>query len=187
MTKPEVKVLTTKKKMGRPKNPPKPQEMLKDIIPFDDIFEEDEQKIYHSLVDIYLNDFDKDDLTSSDMDDVMSLATNKVLEIRLLKSSKGSSDKQLDISNAIEKLRKQTEKIKDNLSSRRKDRINPHEHKGFSIVDLAVAFEKQKKQKLTDKVKQNKTEEDEALEEYSKFEGNRYDIDVKIQDDEKDF
>lgn len=171
------------KKMGRPKNPPKPQEMLKEVIPIDDIFDETEKKIYYSLVDIYLNDFDKDDLTSSDMDDVMSLATNKVLEIRLLKSSKGNASKQLDVSNAIEKLRKQTEKIKDNLSSRRKDRINPHEHKGFSIVDLAVAYDQQKKQKFADRVKLNKQEEKEALIEYNKFEGNKNDIDIKTKDD----
>lgn len=168
--------------MGRPKNPPKPQEMLKEVIPIADIFDEDEQKIYNSLVDIYLNDFDKDDLTSSDMDDIMSLAMNKVLEIRLLKSSKGSTDKQLDISNAIEKIRKQSDKIKDNLSSRRKDRINPNEHKGFSIVDLAVAFDQEKKKKLTRKVKENRAEEVAALEAYSKFDGNRHDIDVKLTD-----
>jgi len=176
-------LLKKSKKMGRPKNPPKPQEMLKEVIPIDDIFDETEKKIYYSLVDIYLNDFDKDDLTSSDMDDVMSLATNKVLEIRLLKSSKGNASKQLDVSNAIEKLRKQTEKIKDNLSSRRKDRINPHEHKGFSIVDLAVAYDQQKKQKFSDRVKLNKQEEKEALIEYNKFEGNKNDIDIKTKDD----
>jgi len=169
--------------MGRPKNPPKPQEMLKEVIPIDDIFEESEKKIYYSLVDIYLNDFDKDDLTSSDMDDIMSLATNKVLEIRLLKSSKGDPAKQLDISNAIEKLRKQTEKIKDNLSSRRKDRINPHEHKGFSIVDLAVAYDQQRKQKFAERVRVNKQEEKEDLVEYNKFEGNKNDVDIKIKDD----
>jgi len=169
--------------MGRPKNPPKPQEMLKDVIPIDDIFEEDEKTIYYSLVDIYLNDFDKDDLTSSDMDDIMSLATNKVLEIRLLKSSKGNADKQLDVSNAIEKLRKQTEKIKDNLSSRRKDRINPHEHKGFSIVDLAVAYDQERKKRFADRVRMNKQEEKDILTEYNKFEGNKNDIDVKIKDD----
>jgi hypothetical protein len=176
--------LAKKKKMGRPPNPPKPQEMLKDVIPIDDIFDEEEKKIYNSLVDIYLNDFDKDDLTSGDMDDIMSLAMNKVLEIRLLKTSKGDANKQLDVSAAIEKLRKQTEKIRDNLSSRRKDRINPNEHKGFSIVDLAVAFEQNKKKKLADRVKQNKIEEAAIITKYEKFEGNRYDLDAKIKDEE---
>ncbi len=113
----------------------------------------------------------------------MSLAMNRVLEIRLLKFSKGDSGKQLDISLAIEKLRRATEKIKENLSSRRKDRIDPNEHKGFSIIDLAVGFEQEKKDKLARRVDRNKQEETEAVNEYKKFEGNRYDLDVKVTSD----
>lgn len=174
------------KTAGRPKNPPKAREMLKEIIPIEDIFNEDEKRIYESLVDIYLKDFDKDDLTSSDMDDVMSLAMNRVLEIRLLKTGKNSTDKQIDASTAIEKLRKQSDKIKDNLLSRRKDRVNPHEYKGFSIVDLAVAFEQTKKKELLKKVAFNKKEEDDAKKEFDKFEGNRYDLDVLVKGDKED-
>lgn len=171
---------------GRPKNPPKAKEMLKEVIPIDDIFDAGEKKIYESLIDIYLHDFDKDDLTSSDMDDVMSLAMNRVLEIRLLKSSKGEAEKHLDISNAIEKLRKQNDKIKDNLSSRRKDRINPNEYKGFSIVDLAVAFEQSKKKKLLKRHEQNKGEEEEKLEDYRQFTGNKNDADVQLTGEKED-
>jgi len=174
-------------KQGRPKNPPSAKELLKGIIPIDDIFEPEEKKIYESLVDIYLKDFDADDLTASDIDDIMSLSMNRVLEIRLLKTTKTNADKQLDISNAIEKMRKQNEKIKENLSSRRKDRINPHEHKGFSIVDLAVAFEESKKKELVQKVDEQKIEEEEILEEYDKFEGNRYDLDIKMSEEEDNF
>ena len=175
------------KSVGRPKNPPKAKEMLKEVIPIDDIFEDDEKKIYESLVDIYMKDFDKEDLTSSDMDDVMSLAMNRVLEIRLLKTSKGSPDKQIDASTAIEKLRKQNDKIKDNLLSRRKDRINPHEYKGFSIIDLAVAFDKKKKEDMLNKAIFNKEEETEAAKQFNKFQGNRYDLDVKVSDKEEFF
>jgi predicted nucleotidyltransferase len=112
----------------------------------------------------------------------MSLAMNRVLEIRLLKTSKGSTDAQLDIAGTIEKMRKQNEKLKESLSTRRKDRINPHEHKGFSIIDLAVAFEEDKKKKLKDKIKTHKLEEDIILKEYNKFEGNRYDLDVELEE-----
>ena len=174
------------KMAGRPKNPPKAKEMLKEIIPIDDIFKADEKKIYESLVDIYLKDFESDDLTSCDMDDVMSLAMNRVLEIRLLKTGKDSTDKQIDASTAIEKLRKQNDKIKDNLLSRRKDRINPHEYKGFSIVDLAVAFEQSKKKELLEKVAVNRREEEEAMLEFSNFDGNRYDLDVLVKGDKED-
>ena len=174
------------KPVGRPKNPPKAREMLKEIIPIDDIFNEDEKNIYESLVDIYMKDFDKEDLTSSDMDDVMSLAMNRVLEIRLLKTGRDSTDKQIDASTAIEKLRKQNDKIKDNLLSRRKDRVNPHEYKGFSIVDLAVAFEQKKKKALLEKAVINKAEEVEAMKQFDEFEGNRYDLDVLVKGDKED-
>lgn len=163
---------------GRPKNPPGHKEMLKEVIPVKDIFSDDELVIYNSLVDIYFKDFDKDDLTSSDMDDIMSLAINKVLEIRLLKASKGEPGDLIDMSAAIEKLKKQNEKIKENLSARRRDRINPNEFKGFSIVDLAVAFDFEKKRKIAEKIEVLKEEEEETREKRKEYIGNRYDMDV---------
>jgi len=175
------------RKVGRPKNLPAPREMLKGVIPIDDIFEEDEKKIYNTLVEVYLKDFDVEDLTSGDIDDIMSLAMNRVLEIRLLKTSKGDPDKQIDASTAIEKLRKQNDKIKDNLSSRRKDRINPNEYKGFSIVDLAIAYEEDKKSDMLKKALRNKKEEEKTLEDYNKFSGNRYDLDAMVEDDQEDY
>ncbi len=142
--------------VGRPKNPPKARELLTKVIPIKDMFEEEELVIYNSLIDIYLKDFDEDDLTSSDIDDILTLATNKIIEIRLLKSSKGDADSHLNYSNSMEKLRKQSDKIKDNLASRRKDRIDPSEFKGFSVVDLAVAFDDSKKAKLEKKARDMK-------------------------------
>ena len=162
-------------KMGRPKNPPKAREMLKVLIPVNDMFDEEEVRIYEGLIDINLNDFDEDELTSSDIDDIMTLATNKVLEIRLLKGSKGNADKHMNISSSIEKLRSQTEKIKVSLASRRKDRVDLTP-KGFSIVDIAVAFDESKKLKLEDKARKMKAEQDELLPELNKF-GNRLDLD----------
>ena len=164
-------------KVGRPKNPPTAKKMLKELVPVKDIFDDDELVIYNSLVDIYIKDFDEDDLTAGDMDDIMTLATNKVLEIRLLKSSKGDSDRQIDISSSIEKLRKQTEKIKENLSSRRKDRIDPNEYKGFSIVDLAVAFDQKKRFSIEEKARKLKENQKKELEKFKKYQGNRYDVD----------
>ena len=161
---------------GRPKNPPKVREMLKEVIPVTDLFEEDELKIYESLIDIYLKDFDEDDLTAGDMDDIMGLAMNRVFEIRLLKTSKGNPNAQIDIATAIEKIRKESQKLKENLFSRRKDRINPNEFKGFSIVDLAVAFDNEKKIKLAEKAKGLLKEEDLAIERRKDYYGNRYDI-----------
>ena len=66
----------------RPKNPPKARELLKNVIPIKEMFNDDEIIIYESLIDIYLKDFDEDDLTSSDLEIVF-------LEIR--KKSSGES------------------------------------------------------------------------------------------------
>jgi len=158
------------RKPGRPKAPPKARELLTKVIPIKDMFQEEELVIYHSLIDIYLKDFDEDDLTSSDIDDIMTLATNKIIEIRLLKSSRNDADSHLNYSNSMERLRKQSDKIKDNLASRRKDRIDPNEFKGFSIVDLAVSFDDSKKQKLEQKARDMKASQEhllEVLEEHS--------------------
>lgn len=172
--------------MGRPKNPPNARKMLKEIIPVHDLFEEDELEIYNSLVDIYMKDFDEEELTSGDIDDVMTIAMNKVFEIRLLKTSKGQPDRQIDISRSMETLRKQTEKIKENLSTRRKDRIDPHKFKGFSIVDLAVAFDDAKKFKMEEFARKLKKEQKAALKAIKDNPGNRYDLDgdMKKENDE---
>ncbi len=164
---------------GRPPNALPPKKMLKTALPISDIFNEDEIELYSKLVDIYLEDFDSEDLTSSDMDDVLDLAKNRVLEFRLLKESKDSPTKQLDTAAAVEKLAKKNEKIKESLSSRRKDRINPNEMKGFSIVDLAVAFTNEKRLKLKEKSDQLKMEENDLLECRSNYLGNKNDIDIK--------
>jgi len=161
---------------GRPKNPPKIKEMLKEVIPVSDLFEEDELRIYESLVDIYLKDFDEDDLTAGDMDDIMGLAMNRVFEIRLLKTSKGNVNAQMDISMTIEKIRKESQKLKENLFSRRKDRIDPNEFKGFSIVDLAVAFDNEKKLELAKKAKLLLEEEEKINEMRKDYTGNRNDV-----------
>ena len=91
----------------------------------------------------------------------MGLALNKVLEMRLLKDSKGAkTDKLLDAPASIEKIRKQTEKLKENLATRRKDRIDPKKFSGFSIVDLAVSYDMEKKREMIDKaIKFTKEEE----------------------------
>jgi hypothetical protein len=162
---------------GRPKSPPKAKEMLKEVIPVNDLFDEPELKIYESLVDIYLKDFDEDDLTASDMDDIMGLAMNRVFEIRLLKASKGDASVQMDIASAREKIVKESQKLKESLFSRRKDRINPNEFKGFSIVDLAIAFDNEKKFKLTEKTTRLLEEEKEVLNKREGYAGNRYDVD----------
>ncbi len=169
-----------KRKRGRPKNPPKFKELLQRYIPAADIFDDDEKRMYEGLVGIYLRDFDESQLTANDMDDIMSIAMNRVLEIRLLKLSKEDPTMQIDASTAIERLRKQTEKLKDNnLAARRKDRIDPKKFGGFSIVDLAVAFDREKKEEALSRVASLEREEAEILKSKMLI-GNRNDEDASI-------
>lgn len=163
--------------VGRPKNPPSPKKMLKEILPINEIFNEEEVALYDRLVSVYLEDFDTDDLTSSDMDDILDLAKNRVLEFRLLRGSKDDPDRQLDTAATIEKLSKKNEKIKESLSSRRKDRINPNELKGFSIVDLAVAFDTDVKGKQMERINRLREEEKEMKNTRRDYTGNKDDID----------
>jgi len=174
--------MTFKRSRGRPKNPPKFRELMEELMPTEEIFEEEEIKMYEGLLSIYLKDFDEDHLTASDMDDLMGIALNKVLEMRLLKDSRGEKvDKLLDTASSIEKLRKQTDKLKDNLATRRKDRIDPKKFSGFSIVDLAVAYDMEKKREMMDKAIKFNKEEEEILESELLI-GNSNDPDVEAID-----
>lgn len=168
---------------GRPKNPPEIKAMLSDNIPISDIFDETEKTIYDNLVSVYLKDFDEDQLTANDMDDIMSMAMNRVLEFRLLKASKGDTAMQLDVSAAVERLRKQTEKLKDNLAARRRDRVDPRKLSGLSIVDLAAAFDDTRKQDLLERATGMRKEELEVWESNRELlVGNRNDEDADIVD-----
>jgi hypothetical protein len=93
-------------KVGRPKNPPKIKELLTQILPAKDLFSEEEVITYKQLVEIYMADFDKDDLSAHDLDDIIDLAKSRILEFRLLKIAKEKPEAVLDISTALEKLRK---------------------------------------------------------------------------------
>jgi hypothetical protein len=164
---------------GRPANTPSYKELLSEFIPAADIFDDIEKKMYEGLIAIYMKDFDEDQLTANDMDDIISIAMNRVLEFRLLKSSKGNADKHMDASASIERLRKQTDKLKENLATRRRDRIDPKKYSGFSIVDLAVGFDADKKSEVYAKSERFRTEESDVLDS-ELLVGNRDDEDAEI-------
>lgn len=160
--------------MGRPKKP-KIKKLIKDIMPSGDVFTEDEINMYDDYLDAYLADFDEDELTSSDMDDLMGLAINKVLAYRLLKKSKDSVSAQLDITTAMEKMDKRNEKLKESLSTRRRDRIDPNEFKGFSIVDIVVAYDNEVRRKQLERIEKLREEEQAILAKRQEYRGNQDD------------
>lgn len=168
------------RKRGRPKNVETHfRELLQEIIPIDDMFEVEEKEVFNKLVETYLKDFDETQLSANDMDDILCIATNKVLEFRLLKTGKGDADRIIDTSTAIDRLRKQTEKLKESLATRRRDRIDPKKYSGYSIIDLAAAWDKGKKDEAEEKVRSFIKEEKEILES-PLLVGNRNDQDALV-------
>ena len=170
--------MSTKNSVGRPKAAPTAKKLLKELMPVNDLFDDIELVLYNSLVDVFLKDFDEEDLTAGDLDDIMTLAMNKIFEIRLLKTCKDKHTNHLDINKMIETSRKQTDKIKESLASRRKDRVDPNELKGFSIVDLAVAYDSVKRDSLNEKSTKLKTEESVARQMLEDHPGNKFDGDL---------
>ncbi len=162
---------------GQGSGKPKPlKKLIKDILPTAEIFSDVEESMYNDLITAYLSDFDPDELISSDMDDIMNLATNKVIAFRLLKEGRDDTDRQLDIATTLEKLDNRNAKLKENLSNRRRDRIDPNEYKGFSIVDLAVAYDQEVKVKQLARLEKLRKGEKKMLDSRSEYDGNRYDI-----------
>lgn len=104
-----------------------------------------EQEVYYNYINLILQDFEVDDLTASDLDDIITLALNRVIEYRLLKGGAKNPILIMDAAPTIEKFRKFSEKIKSNLASRRVDRIDIKNKPTFSIVDLATALDVQEK------------------------------------------
>lgn len=154
---------------------PKIKKLIRDLLPKENIFSEEEGRMYDDYVDAYLADFDEDELISSDMDDIMNLAMNKILSYRLLQESRTDVDRQIDVAATLEKIDKRNEKLKESLSTRRRDRIDPNELKGFSIVDLAVAYDQDVKRKQLERLEKLRKEEKALLKKRSDYTGNRYD------------
>ena len=89
----------------------------------------------------------------------------------------------MDIAATLEKIDKRNEKLKESLSTRRRDRINPNELKGFSILDLAVAYDQDAKAVHIEKMDRLRKEEKNILEKREDYTGNRHDTEEITKDD----
>jgi hypothetical protein len=104
---------------------------------------------------------------------------NRVQEVRLLQYGKETPSKMIDASQSIERLRKNTEKLKDGLAARRKDRVKNFGRDGMSVVDLVVMYEKNRKEMMEEKTSALLREE-QAFTEQRADSGNRSDPDAQI-------
>lgn len=114
----------------------------------------EEQVVYYNTVYLFLRDFNIEELSYSDLDDIITLALNKVLEQRLLKVAVKSEKMVLEASPALEKLRKHSDKIKSNLANRRVDRIDLKNKPTTSIVDLSAHLDQQNKLDFEARIKE---------------------------------
>jgi len=151
-------------------------------IPLDSVFEEEEVIVFRDLLETYLKDFEEEELSALDIDDIISLAMNRVQEVRLLTYGKDTPSKLIDASQTIERLRKNTEKLKDSLAARRKDRVKNFGRDGLSMVDLVVMYEKNRKDALEEKTRTMLREEEQFLKERTDS-GNRDDPDAQNLDE----
>lgn len=137
-------------------------ELLEKLMPSGDILvSRKEQEMHWNTLNLYLKDFEMDELTAFDFDDVIMLSLNKVFLHRLMAVSSKNPKMLLDISNANEKLRKDMEKIKESLAARRVDRVDVKNKGGKSIVDFAVVLDQQKLQAYEDRIKKLQEEDSE--------------------------
>jgi len=122
--------------------------------------DEGEEKLFFGIVKQVVCDFPPGELSTLDVDDICNLALNKILELRLLKLAKKSPKMVLDAASSIERFRKNSEKLKMALAARRMDRVDTKNKQSYSIVDLAVAFNEDKKKRLEEKADSLKKAQD---------------------------
>lgn len=120
---------------------------------------EDEENVFFGIIKLFISDFPKNDLGASDVDDLANLALNRILELRLLKKAKDDPRRILDCAASIERFRKNSEKIKMSLASRRMDRVDTKNKGGLSIVDLVERFDSDRRKQLQERVDKQQAEE----------------------------
>lgn len=112
-------------------------EILETILPTDDVFSPKEKERYLGFMRLYMNQFGKDTVLSiSDIDDIAQLCMNRIMETRLqVKVKKG--DKEIpDITSALDKFKKDTVKLKEQLAANRSVRIDPRAARDVTVLDV---------------------------------------------------
>lgn len=116
-------------------------EVLKDLIPYNDVFDGKEISQFFNFLMLQLEDYIGDaPLKMSDLVEVINMCQLTVLKYRVIKSSK----KPIEIKESvkqIESLDKTIEKIKINLGSNRVARIDPRAKKDINILDVLAKYE----------------------------------------------
>lgn len=152
--------------------------LIDNVFPTYQTLDKKEQIIFNNISATYLKDFENEELSYSDMDDVFSLALNKILELRLLKRGKNKPSLLGELFISLEKIKKQNEKLKESLANTRKERKKHTLKGGVSILDLAAVFDEERKAELEKKEKDLLKREEEFLKNRT-AKSNKDDLDAK--------
>jgi hypothetical protein len=147
-------------------------EALNKVYPVYATFNEDEITLFLNVIITYLKDFSNEELSYTDLDDIFALGSNKIMEFRLFKESKGGTK----IITQLERIKKQNELLKESLVTRRKDRLKDASKVGITILDIAAQYDEER---LARKAKEERKQirEGKKVLADSGFEGNTKDID----------
>lgn len=133
---------------------------LEIITPTKTMFDVDEQKRFIGFLDMYLKQFVKvGELETTDLVAIATLCKNHILESRILN--------ELPIADAmtpVEKLKKENDRLTEQLAGKRSQRVDPRSNQDFTLQDLLLAYEDKKKEDIEEKKKRFQQEEE-------KFEG----------------
>jgi hypothetical protein len=99
-----------------------------------------EEERFLDYIKEYLKEYSKKgtELTISDMDDIATLCMNNILITRMLKA-----DNVAEVMAPVERLKKDNIKLKENLASTRKDRVDPRAGEQITVSDLLLEYEKE--------------------------------------------
>lgn len=105
-----------------------------------------EQDRFMQYVKEYLKEYGKKgtDLTISDIDDIATLCMNNILITRMLKGAKDSPE---DVMAAVHRLKQDNVKLKENLASTRKDRVDPRQGQVITVSDIIGEYDKDRSAK----------------------------------------
>lgn len=127
--------------------------LLKTFLPMRSVFSgADEELFCYTIVNSLLSDFDEEDLTAGDLEDIVGLAINRVMVDRLMTAASKTEMGILDVGPTIEKFRKQSKDLKANLANRRADRTDPRAKQNYSIVDLVHAYDDKRKKEFDQRI-----------------------------------
>ena len=113
----------------------------------------------------------------------------RVLELRLLKLCKDKPANLLDATLSIEKIRKDMNKSRESLGSRRKDRVTIRDRSDVTILDLARLFDIERRQVLEDEEETLKEQETQLLKDIEErnYFGNSRDPDSVVGSEEDEY